>query len=260
VLLRAAGIRQDALPSTSRSAGTAADVRQASDLVSKYVGETEQNMARMFDEAEREGAVLLLDEADSFLRSRRMAERTTRSPRSTRCCRAWSASRRLRLHHQPVRRARRGRAAPLHVQDRLQGRFHAQRERDVRRRGAGGDARGAQRASARAAGRARRAHAGDFAAGAAQVDVLGAPSADAFLSQLEAEHRVKPRCASARADRASYNPAMKPPSPTPAPPRCPALLRSASSILDGAMGTMIQRYKLGEADYRGERFKDHART
>ena len=30
-------------------------------------------------------------------------------------------------------------------------------------------------------------------------------------------------------------------------------------ILDGAMGTMIQRYKLSEADYRGERFKDHAK-
>ena len=28
-------------------------------------------------------------------------------------------------------------------------------------------------------------------------------------------------------------------------------------ILDGAMGTMIQRYKLTEADFRGERFKDH---
>jgi 5-methyltetrahydrofolate--homocysteine methyltransferase len=28
-------------------------------------------------------------------------------------------------------------------------------------------------------------------------------------------------------------------------------------LLDGAMGTMIQRYKLNEADYRGERFKDH---
>src|SRR6187401_522234 len=28
-------------------------------------------------------------------------------------------------------------------------------------------------------------------------------------------------------------------------------------ILDGAMGTMIQRYKLSEADFRGERFKDH---
>jgi 5-methyltetrahydrofolate--homocysteine methyltransferase len=27
-------------------------------------------------------------------------------------------------------------------------------------------------------------------------------------------------------------------------------------ILDGAMGTMIQRYKLGEADYRGDRFAD----
>ncbi len=50
-------------------------IRQASDIASKYVGETEQNMARMFDEAQTEGAVLLLDEADSFLRSRRMAER-----------------------------------------------------------------------------------------------------------------------------------------------------------------------------------------
>ena len=28
-------------------------------------------------------------------------------------------------------------------------------------------------------------------------------------------------------------------------------------ILDGAMGTMIQRYKLSEADFRGERFADH---
>ena len=27
-------------------------------------------------------------------------------------------------------------------------------------------------------------------------------------------------------------------------------------IIDGAMGTMIQRYKLEEKDYRGERFKD----
>jgi 5-methyltetrahydrofolate--homocysteine methyltransferase len=28
-------------------------------------------------------------------------------------------------------------------------------------------------------------------------------------------------------------------------------------IIDGAMGTMIQRYKLEEADYRGERFKNY---
>lgn len=34
------------------------------------------------------------------------------------------------------------------------------------------------------------------------------------------------------------------------------LLNERILIIDGAMGTMIQRYKLGEADYRGERFKD----
>ena len=35
-------------------------------------------------------------------------------------------------------------------------------------------------------------------------------------------------------------------------------LESRILIIDGAMGTMIQRYKLEEADYRGERFKDWA--
>ncbi len=34
------------------------------------------------------------------------------------------------------------------------------------------------------------------------------------------------------------------------------LLDERILIIDGAMGTMIQRYKLQEADYRGERFKD----
>ncbi len=34
------------------------------------------------------------------------------------------------------------------------------------------------------------------------------------------------------------------------------LLQQRILILDGAMGTMIQRYKLEEADYRGDRFKD----
>ena len=37
----------------------------------------------------------------------------------------------------------------------------------------------------------------------------------------------------------------------------PALLQERIVIIDGAMGTMIQRYKLTEADYRGERFTDH---
>jgi 5-methyltetrahydrofolate--homocysteine methyltransferase len=35
------------------------------------------------------------------------------------------------------------------------------------------------------------------------------------------------------------------------------LLQQRIVILDGAMGTMIQRFKLTEADYRGERFRDH---
>src|ERR1700693_1025225 len=34
-----------------------------------------------------------------------------------------------------------------------------------------------------------------------------------------------------------------------------ALLRERIVVLDGAMGTMIQRRKLSEADYRGERFR-----
>ena len=36
-----------------------------------------------------------------------------------------------------------------------------------------------------------------------------------------------------------------------------ALLQQRILILDGAMGTMIQRHKLQEADYRGSRFADH---
>ncbi|KQT12247.1 homocysteine S-methyltransferase family protein [Ramlibacter sp. Leaf400] len=39
----------------------------------------------------------------------------------------------------------------------------------------------------------------------------------------------------------------------------PALLEQRILILDGAMGTMIQRFKLTEADFRGERFRDHAK-
>src|SRR5918997_2700147 len=38
-----------------------------------------------------------------------------------------------------------------------------------------------------------------------------------------------------------------------------ALLKQRIIILDGAMGTMIQRYGFTEEDYRGERFKDYPR-
>jgi 5-methyltetrahydrofolate--homocysteine methyltransferase len=39
----------------------------------------------------------------------------------------------------------------------------------------------------------------------------------------------------------------------------PALLKQRILILDGAMGTMIQQYKLDEAAYRGQRFADFGR-
>lgn len=37
------------------------------------------------------------------------------------------------------------------------------------------------------------------------------------------------------------------------------ILKKRILVLDGAMGTMIQRYKLSEEDFRGERFKDHGK-
>ena len=48
-------------------------VKRASDLLSMYVGQTEQQLAAMFHEAHQGEAVLVLDEADSFLRDRRDA-------------------------------------------------------------------------------------------------------------------------------------------------------------------------------------------
>src|SRR3954462_6975563 len=42
--------------------------------------------------------------------------------------------------------------------------------------------------------------------------------------------------------------------------RLDAEMKKRILILDGAMGTMIQRYGLEEADFRGERFKAHPRS
>ncbi|MBL8362655.1 MAG: homocysteine S-methyltransferase family protein [Rubrivivax sp.] len=39
----------------------------------------------------------------------------------------------------------------------------------------------------------------------------------------------------------------------------PALLARRILVLDGAMGTMLQRHRLSEAAFRGERFRDHPR-
>jgi len=51
-------------------------IKPASALLNMYLGETEKNIAAMFDEAKSEGAILLLDEADSFLRDRSMASKS----------------------------------------------------------------------------------------------------------------------------------------------------------------------------------------
>jgi SpoVK/Ycf46/Vps4 family AAA+-type ATPase len=48
-------------------------IKRASDILDKYVGGNEQNIANAFAEAEESGAILFIDEADSFLRDRMMA-------------------------------------------------------------------------------------------------------------------------------------------------------------------------------------------
>lgn len=48
-------------------------VKRTSDLLSKWVGDTERNVARAFDAARHDGGLLLIDEADSFLLDRRSA-------------------------------------------------------------------------------------------------------------------------------------------------------------------------------------------
>jgi transitional endoplasmic reticulum ATPase len=54
-------------------------VKRGSDLLGKYVGENEQNVAHAFAQAARDGAILLIDEVDSFLRDRRDAQRSWES-------------------------------------------------------------------------------------------------------------------------------------------------------------------------------------
>lgn len=47
--------------------------KRASDLLGSWVGQTEARIAAMFEQATRDGALLCLDEADSFLRDRQSA-------------------------------------------------------------------------------------------------------------------------------------------------------------------------------------------
>jgi transitional endoplasmic reticulum ATPase len=50
-------------------------IKRASDLMSMWVGGNEKNIARAFRQADQEGALLLIDEVDSFLQDRRGAHR-----------------------------------------------------------------------------------------------------------------------------------------------------------------------------------------
>jgi SpoVK/Ycf46/Vps4 family AAA+-type ATPase len=169
-------------------------IRQASDIMSKYVGETEQNMAKMFDEAQTEGAVLLLDEADSFLRSRRMAERNYEVSEVNEMLQGMERFSGVficttnlfnELDEAALRRFTfKVQFKPLTA---------AQRERMFIAEALDGDAAALTREQAARLAQLGALAPGDFASVKRQVDVLGEAFApDEFLSQLEAEHRVKP--------------------------------------------------------------------
>lgn len=170
-------------------------IRQTSDIASKYVGETEQNMARMFEEAQTEGAVLLLDEVDSFLRSRRLAERHYEVSEVNemlqgmeRFAGVFVCTTNLfdDLDEAALRRFT------------FKVRFHpllaAQRERMFVAEALSGDAGRLTDEQRRRLAALDELVPGDFAAVQRQVDILGAGfEPDEFLSQLESEHRVKPQ-------------------------------------------------------------------
>jgi SpoVK/Ycf46/Vps4 family AAA+-type ATPase len=169
-------------------------IRQASDIMSKFVGETEQNMAKMFDEAQTENAVLLLDEADSFLRSRRLAERNYEISEVNEMLQGMERFSGVficttnlfqELDEAALRRFTfKIQFKPLTAE---------QRERMFVAEALGGDG---SLLTAEQSGRLAQLGSlapGDFASVKRQCDVLGESfEPDEFLSQLEAEHRVKP--------------------------------------------------------------------
>ena len=169
-------------------------IRQASDLVSKFVGETEQNMAAMFADAEAEQAVLLLDEADSFLRSRRMAERNYEVSEVNemlqgmeRYAGVFVCTTNLfdELDEAALRRFTfKIRFKPLTAEQRVR-MFVAE--------ALGGSAGALTPEQRERLAALDQLAPGDFAAVKRQVDILGVGfEPDEFLSQLESEHRVKP--------------------------------------------------------------------
>ena len=169
-------------------------IRQASDLASKFVGETEQNMARMFEEAQTEEAVLLLDEADSFLRSRRMAERNYEVTEVNEMLQGMERFAGIficttnlfeELDEAALRR--------FSFKIRFKPLTPVQRETMFVTEALAGDASRLSAEQRQRLAALDQLAPGDFAAVQRQVDILGVPfDADEFLAQLESEHRVKP--------------------------------------------------------------------
>jgi SpoVK/Ycf46/Vps4 family AAA+-type ATPase len=169
-------------------------VRQASDLMSKFVGETEQNMARMFSEADAEQAVLLLDEADSFLRSRKRAERHYEVSEVNemlagmeRYAGVFVCTTNLfdDLDEAALRR--------FAFKIAFHALLPAQRERMFVAEALDGEAAVLSAEQRERLARLDCLTPGDFAAVKRQTEILGAGfTPDEFLAQLEAEHRVKP--------------------------------------------------------------------
>ena len=60
----------------ARELGVPLIAKRASDLLSMFVGGTEALICEAFEEAKRAGALLLIDEADSFLRDRELSQRS----------------------------------------------------------------------------------------------------------------------------------------------------------------------------------------
>ncbi len=169
-------------------------IRQASDLVSKFVGETEQNMAKMFEEAQAENAVLLLDEADSFLRSRKRAERSYEVTEVNEMLQGMERFGGIficttnlfeDLDEAALRR--------FTFKIKFKPLLTEQRERMFVTEALAGDAAQLNPEHRERLAKLECLVPGDFAAVKRQVDLLDQTfSADEFLSQLESEHRVKP--------------------------------------------------------------------
>ncbi|WP_137893835.1 ATP-binding protein [Ramlibacter sp. 2FC] len=176
-------------------------VKQASDLMSKFVGETEQHMAAMFREAEAEKAVLLLDEADSFLQDRRGAQRNYEVSEVNEMLQGMERFAGIficttnlmdRIDQAALRRFTfKIRFLPL---------TRAQREQMFVTEVLGGEAAGLSEALRARLARLEQLCPGDFAAVKRQTDILAAAfGPEEFLEQLEAEHRLKPEVREARA-------------------------------------------------------------